>query len=191
MSTVPTVKTRRLLLRGQRPDDTEELMAAYANDSYARFITLERRGLSRIEAWRPIALMAGGWAASGFGMWMVEERATGQPVGRVGPWNPEGWPVFEIGWSIFPAHHGKGYATEAAAAAMVWVHDLLDRDEVGHLIDPANPASEAVARNLGGEITGQFEFPNGVVASIWTTRWSAFLSSEAHRRYIAGRGATA
>ncbi|MGO4333335.1 GNAT family N-acetyltransferase [Labrys sp. KB_33_2] len=45
----------------------------------------------------------------------------GQWVGRVGPWQPEGWPGTEIGWALYRSHWGKGYATEAAARCVTWV----------------------------------------------------------------------
>jgi len=185
MTEIPTLHTERLILRAQRPDDTETLMAAFADDEFSRFITREGRGLSREEAWRPIALMAGSWAASGHGQFMVDERATGLPVGRLGPWNPEGWPDFEIGWSIFPEHQGKGYAVEGAAAAIIWSHEALGRQHVIHLIDPRNAASERVATVLGGEMTDEWVSPSGIEARIWTTRWDRFVETEAYRRHVA------
>ena len=185
MTVPPTLHTKRLILRAQRPDDTEALMAAFADDDYSRFITREQRGLSRLEAWRPIALVPGMWAANGYGQWMVEERATGLPVGRLGPWAPEGWPDFEIGWSIFPAHQGKGYAAEGAAAAMIWARETLGRDHVIHLIDPANIASEQVARKLGAAITGSWDTPLGGTVNIWTTRWESFTQTEVYANHMA------
>lgn len=180
MTDIPTLHTKRLRLRAQRPDDTEPLMAAFANDAFSRFITRERRGLTREEAWRPIAIVPGMWAANGYGQWMVEERGTGLPVGRLGPWQPEGWPDFEIGWSIFPEHQGKGYAVEGAAAALCWVRETLGRDHVIHLIDPANAASARVAEKLGAAVSGSWEIPGGGTANIWTTRWESFTETEAY-----------
>ena len=189
MSGVPTIETERLILRGQRPEDTEALMAAFADDDYSRFITREGRGLSREQAWRPIALVPGHWAVSGYGQWVVEERASGLPVGRLGPWHPAGWPDFEIGWSIFPGHQGKGYATEGSAAAFVWVHETLGRDHVIHLIDPENGASERVARALGAEKTGTWDSPLGQGVNVWTTRWERFTATDAYRRHVAAAAA--
>lgn len=183
MREIPTLHTRRLTLRAQRPSDTEPLTAAFADDGFSRFITREQRGLSRREAWRLVALPPGMWSANGYGQWMVEERATGQPVGRLGPWQPEGWPDFEIGWSIFPGHQGKGYAVEGAAAAMVWVRETLGRDHVIHLIDPANIASERVAARLGAELTGSWRIPDADPVNIWTTRWERFTQTEAYANH--------
>ena len=40
--------------------------------------------LSRDESWRNMALVLGHWQLRGFGLWAVEERATGLLAGRVG-----------------------------------------------------------------------------------------------------------
>jgi RimJ/RimL family protein N-acetyltransferase len=187
MTRIPTLRTKRLILRAQRPDDTEALMAAFGDDDFSRYITRERRALTRMEAWRPIALVPGMWTVNGYGQWMVEERATGLPVGRLGPWYPDGWPGFEIGWSIFPGHQGKGYAVEGTVAAMIWVHEALGRDEVIHLIDPANAASEKVATRLGARLASTWDVPGGGVANIWSSRWEKFTKTEAYTNHLAGR----
>jgi RimJ/RimL family protein N-acetyltransferase len=185
MTEIPTLRTARLLLRPQQSGDTEPLMTAFADDGFSRFITRERRGLTRAEAWRPIALVPGSWVVNGYGQWMAEERETGLPVGRLGPWHPEGWPDFEIGWSIFPQHQGKGYAVEGAAAALVWVREALGRDHVIHLIDPANTASEKVAAKLGATITGTWQIPDAGSVNIWTTRWESFTQTEGYANQLA------
>ncbi len=185
MTEVPVLHTPRMLLRGQRPDDTEPLMAAFADEGYARFITREHRPLTREEAWRPIATVPGMWAVSGYGQWIAEERDSGLAVGRLGPWQPEGWPDFEIGWTIFPQHQGKGYAVEGAAAAFVWAHEALGRDHAIHLIDPANVASERVAQKLGAAITGSWDIPGGGgPVNIWTTRWKSFTQTEVYANHL-------
>ena len=184
---VPILHTPRLILRDHRPADTDAMMRAYADEDFSRFITRQSRALSRAEAWWAISMVAGSWATSGFGMWNAEERSSGELVGRLGPWSPEGWPGFEIGWAIFPGHQGKGYAVEGAAAAFSWAHQALGRDEVIHLIDPLNAASERVARALGGEVTGSWESPLGEV-NVWTTRWDKFATTPAfarHREFLA------
>lgn len=186
MSAIPTLRTARLLLRAQRPGDTEPLMAAFADDDFSRFITREKRGLDRVEAWRLVALVAGSWAAMGYGQWIVEERASGLAVGRIGPWAPEGWPDFEIGWSIFPPHQGRGYALEGAAAAMVWAHEALGRDHVIHLIDPRNIASERVAAALGARRSGTWAVPTGESVPVWTTHWKNFMETAAYKNHQSG-----
>ena len=79
----------------------------------------------------------------------VIEKATGRWVGRVGPWQPEGWPGTEVGWSIAREAWGRGYAPEAAAASTDWAFDHLGWSEVIHTIDPDNANSKTVAAKLG------------------------------------------
>ena len=64
--------------------------------------------------------MAGAWAIQGFAMFSVIEKVSGRWIGRIGPWQPEGWPGTEIGWGIVRDRCGFGYATEAAAATIDW-----------------------------------------------------------------------
>nr|MDQ4088262.1 GNAT family N-acetyltransferase [Pseudomonadota bacterium] len=106
-------------------------------------------------------------------------------VGRIGPWAPPGWPDFEIGWAVFPEHQGKGFATEGAAAAVVWACKALGRDYVIHLIDPANAPSERVATALGAEVTGTWDSPLAHGAKVWTTRWERFVATPAYQRHVA------
>ncbi len=72
---------------------------------------------------------------------------------------PEDWPGAEVGWGIATAHWNKGFATEAATAAMDWVFRALRWNEVIHVIDPDNTASIAVARKLGSRNRGAGRLP--------------------------------
>src|SRR5690606_24170292 len=76
-------------------------------------------------------------------------KATGRWVGRLGPWQPEGWPGTEVGWSIAREHWGKGFAPEGATAAVDWAFDQLGWSEVIHTIDEDNRNSKTVAAKLG------------------------------------------
>jgi RimJ/RimL family protein N-acetyltransferase len=101
------------------------------------------------QAWRGFMAVAGSWTLLGYGMFSVLERTTGKWIGRVGPWNPEGWPGPEVGWALRKEAWGHGYATEAAATAMNWAFGELGWPEIVHLIEPSNPKSAAVAQRLG------------------------------------------
>jgi RimJ/RimL family protein N-acetyltransferase len=117
-----------------------------------------------------MATMAGSWVLKGFGMFSVIEKESGRWVGRLGPWQPEGWPGTEVGWGIARAHWGKGYATEGASAAVDWAFETLGWSEVIHCVDAANRGSIAVAERLGsvhrgsGILPPPFAFP----VEIWS-----------------------
>ena len=79
----------------------------------------------------------------------MEERATGALVGRIGFFEPEGWPGFELGWMLRRDAWGKGYATEGARRALAHAFTELGRDHVISLILPGNDPSIRVAERLG------------------------------------------
>ena len=116
-----------------------------------------RTQLTRMEAWRHLATMVGHWHLRGFGMWGVEELATGRLVGRVGFHEPDGWPAFELGWTLGRAAWGKGYATEAAKRCLEYAFHEMDREHVISLIDPENVASIKVAERIGETLEGEAE----------------------------------
>jgi RimJ/RimL family protein N-acetyltransferase len=92
-------------------------------------------------------------------MFSVLEKPGGRWLGQAGPWKPDGWPGNEVGWSFHPDAWGKGYATEAAVAAIDWAFDNLGWDAVIHCIDPANAPSQALARRLGSRNQGPGKMP--------------------------------
>ena len=102
-----------------------------------------------------MAYLVGHWVLRGHGVWAVEERGGGQLVGRVGLLFPEGWPGLEVGWLIARPHWGKGYATEAARAAMDWARAELDATHLISLIADDNERSERVAQKLGMAVEGR------------------------------------
>lgn len=183
---IPMLTTERLILRAHRADDFEPYAAMMADPGVARFLTMDGQPQSRADAWRALAAIIGCWTLRGFGMWAVEERATRRYVGRVGPWQPEGWPGFEIGWGTVPEAQGKGYATEAAVAAAAWSFATLGVDRILHIIRPDNGPSQAVAKKLGGRIVAQWDAPWGATCDLWVTDRHAFEASPAHARHIGG-----
>src|SRR5262245_60510221 len=120
---IPCLETERLLLRGCRESDFDAYAAIMADPEVMR--TLTGTPLPRWEAWRSFAAWAGHWALRGYGMWAVEEKASGQFIGRAGLQYPEGWPGREVGWTIARGHWGRGYATEAGRASVRHAFEVL------------------------------------------------------------------
>jgi len=145
----PRLDTPRLILRSMEPADFDAFAAMMADQEVARFITLDQKAQDRMDAWRTMAYAMGHWLMRGFGMWAVVEKASGRFIGRVGPNYPEGWPDREIGWALAREDWGKGYATEAAGAAMEYEFAVLRWPRAISIIHPENTRSAAVARRLG------------------------------------------
>ncbi len=118
----------------------------------------------RSVAWRGFLSAAGAWAIQGFGMFSVEEKATGRWLGRVGPIHPEGWPGTEVGWGLTRDAWGRGYGLEAATAAMDWVVDTLGWTDIIHCIDSENMASRRLAERLGSSVLRVARLPAPIEA---------------------------
>jgi len=155
------IETERLILRQIDPDrDFEAWAKAMADENTVRY--LGTKPMNRAESWRSMAMAIGHWAVRGYGFFSLEHRETGDWVGRVGPWFPEGWPAPEVGWTISPDHLRKGYATEAAVASIRYAFDVLRWPQVIHVIMEGNEASIAVARKVGSSLVREQEGLPGV-----------------------------
>jgi RimJ/RimL family protein N-acetyltransferase len=157
MSNGPFLMTERLILRPPSAEDFEGWAAFHADAETMRFLGGVQ---ARAESWRGLCAMSGAWTIKGFAMFSLVRRDTGEWIGRVGPWQPEGWPGTEVGWGVSRQHAGHGYAHEAAVAAIDFGFDVLGWDNVIHIIDPENTASITLAERLGSVNQGPTKMPD-------------------------------
>jgi RimJ/RimL family protein N-acetyltransferase len=89
----------------------------------------------------------------GFGPWAVEVPGVAAFIGYVGLMVPRFeapfTPCVEIGWRLARAYWGRGYATEAARAALAFGFDELHLDEIVSFTVPGNARSRRVMERLG------------------------------------------
>ena len=146
LTAAPTLETRNLILRSHEARDIEPMIA---------FLTDPVRSAgfggydNRHDAWRWCMLSVGHWHLHGYGYFTIEDKASGQPAGITGIWNPDGWPEPEIGWVVFDGFEGRGIAFEAAARARQWAYDDLGLTTLSSNIVPGNTRSIALAERLG------------------------------------------
>ena len=170
-----TLRTERLVLRMLREDDLNEYAVMTADPEVTRHLG-DGSTLSRADAWRQMAMILGHWQLRGYGMWAVEEASTGRLAGRIGFFNPEGWPGFELGWTLAREFWGRGYATEGARRALEYGFNELGREHVISLIRPANLPSVRVAERLGErledtvELHGNPALVYGITREDWLAR---------------------
>jgi ribosomal-protein-alanine N-acetyltransferase len=160
---IPVLETERLILRAPCEDDFEAEAVFYASDA-SRFVGGPKKPH---ETWRSLAMMIGHWAMRGYGFWALEEKSTGDYLGRVGLWYPHGWYEREIGWSLMQGATGKGYATEAGQRARQHAYEILGWTTAISQIDPANEPSKAVARRLGATYETIYNDPEYGDIEIW------------------------
>ncbi len=150
---VPVLSSQRLILREPRLADF---------DSYAEFSASPRAGfvggpMDRAQAWRRFAAGLGHWILRGFGLWTIEDKATGAVAGRTGLILHEGWPETELGWQIYDGFEGQGYAHEAATLARDHAIRVMGLPPMISLIAPANSRSRRLAERMGAHIEREAE----------------------------------
>jgi RimJ/RimL family protein N-acetyltransferase len=151
-----TLQSDRLILRMLRESDFDSYAEMCADPEVMRYIG-DGQPLLRPMAWRRLAMMVGHWSLRGYGLWAAEERSSGVLAGQIGFWNPEGWPGFELGWTLHRSFWGRGYATLGARMALQFAFSQLGQPHVISLIHPENAASIRVAQRLGERLVGSTE----------------------------------
>ena len=142
----PTLNTPRLTLRMPVLADFGPRAHFYASERSV----WEGGPFDRRAAWRVFASEVGQWPLMGFGPFSVDDSASGDYLGEVGIYQPEGYPEPELGWFTTPQAEGKGVAFEAARAVMIWARNTFGWDHLVNYIDPGNQRSIALALRLGG-----------------------------------------
>ena len=140
---IPTLHTDRLTLRPYHRSDFDAYAAFYGSDRTAHI----GGPLSRKAAWALFAADAGHWQLCGFGWWMITYDDA--PVGVCGLHHPPHQAEREIGWSLFEGGEGRGFASEAAKAALDWGWKHDPDSSIVSYIDRGNASSIRLAEKLG------------------------------------------
>lgn len=150
---IPVIQTPRLTLRGHRIGDFQECAAMWSDPIVTKYTIGSPSPANR--TWGRMMTYVGHWELLGFGYWAIEENISKKFIGELGfadfkrDISPSIEGVPEIGWA-FAAHcHGKGYATEALKAALVWGDQNLNTPRTVCLIHGENTASFRLAEKSG------------------------------------------
>ena len=156
------LETERLVLRPPTVEDADALEPVFGDAEVMRFVAAGRP-LARPELEALVARMVERFATDGFGQFVVQRRADGHVVGRVGllPLDPQTWEAgtavalgaraeLEIGWTLARAEWGHGYAFEAASAVRAFAAETLGRSRLVSIVQNGNDRSVRLVERLGG-----------------------------------------
>ncbi len=153
-------ETERLRLRQWTPVDRDPFAALNADPRVMEFLPAP---LSRAESDAMADRCQSLIEERGWGFWAVELKSTSEFIGFVGLHTPSAelpfCPCVEVGWRLAFRHWGKGYASEAASAALRVGFDLLGLKEIVSFATVGNLRSRAVMERLGMRESGTFEHP--------------------------------
>jgi [ribosomal protein S5]-alanine N-acetyltransferase len=151
------IETERLVLRRFEARDWQALARFYTDDQVMRFM-LPGRGLPREQAQERaksnIHNFNDHWARRGYGVWAVQDRASGRLLGQCGlRWVPEAEQT-ELLYLLAKTAWGRGLASEAGQATLRDGFGRIGFDQLIALTAPENRGSQRVLAKLGFNYTG-------------------------------------
>ena len=142
------LETDRLILRRLSLEDAEFILRLLNEPSWLQFIG--DKGVRSLEDARSYILQGPleMYSRLGFGLYLVELRNEGLPIGMCGLIKRDSLPDVDIGFAFLPAYWAKGYAYEAASAVMAHGKELgLNR--IVAITSPDNDSSARLLEKLG------------------------------------------
>jgi RimJ/RimL family protein N-acetyltransferase len=106
----------------------------------------------------------------GFGLYTVELKAGGIPVGMCGFVKREGLPNPDLGFAFLPRFEKNGYGFESAAAVMKYGREALKFDEIMAITTLDNDASGRLLAKVGFKFDKRFEMPDGEVLNLYSSK---------------------
>ena len=115
--------------------------------------------LSREESEAQVSRFVRHWEERGYGLWAVEEKASGAFAGFVGLVHQEDWPEgdheTEVGWRLGRSFWGRGLATEGALASVRYGFEELGLERIISIAVPENRGSRRVMEKAGLTLRGE------------------------------------
>lgn len=144
----PILITERLILRKMKQEDASHLLQIFSDPEAMRYYP-STKNENETREW--INWTLNNYVNYGVGLWIVEDKATGDFLGQCGivPQEVDGEIKMEIGYLFVRRAWGKGYATEAATACKKFGFEQLNESEMISLVDVHNIPSAKVAERIG------------------------------------------
>ena len=143
------LETERLVLRRVGVDDAEFILEVLNEPSFVE--NIGDRNVRTVEQARAYIAdrFVGSYERHGFGMYLVEAKEDGAPLGICGLVKRDSLEDVDVGYAFVPRHWGKGYAVESASAVLEYARESLGIPRVVAITKPDNEASIRVLEKIG------------------------------------------
>ena len=141
-------ETPRLRGRRWRVQDFDALVAVYGDSQVVRWVA-DGRPLTaqRVREW--MAITDDNYRTRGYGMFALEDRATGEVVGFCGLVHPAGQVEPEVKYAFRRSHWGRGLASEAVPALLAYGARCHGLARIVATVSPEHVASHRVLLKAG------------------------------------------
>jgi ribosomal-protein-alanine N-acetyltransferase len=141
-----SLETSRLLLRPLAATDEDNLFALFNDPDVMRFLgpLIPREKTATI-----LQTALAHWQQRGYGIWAVQDKASGKFVGRLGLRFLDDIGETELLYTLNKEFWGRGLATEAGAAALAFGFGRAGLGRIIALARPDNVGSWRVMEKLG------------------------------------------
>jgi len=89
------------------------------------------------------------YARLGYGLFRVELKSDGTPIGLCGLVKRDSLPEVDLGFAFLARHRGQGYAQEAAAATLAHARNAYGLQRILAIVSPGNGRSIRLLQKLG------------------------------------------
>ena len=151
---IPTVTTRRLVLRGFAEQDAQPLWRILGEDGVLRYFpSSSPPALERVQ--NMLARQLAHWKEYGYGRWAVVPRTEQTCIGWAGlEYLPE-MNEAEVAYLLGKDYWGLGLATEAALASVQYGFETVGLARIVGIVHVENGASRRVLEKLGLSLLDQ------------------------------------
>jgi RimJ/RimL family protein N-acetyltransferase len=141
--------TERLVLREATTADDTFILELVNDPDFLR--NIGDRGVRTLEDARRYVLdgPVASYAKHGFGMWVVELREDGCPIGLCGFVKRDWLDDVDIGFAFLPQYRARGYAYESASAVKAYGCEVLRLQRIAAIVSPDNDDSIRLIEKLG------------------------------------------
>jgi len=142
-------QTERLLLRWLDPGDSAFILELVNDPSWMRYIG--DKGVKTIQDAKryiengPVEM----YQRLGFGLYMVDLKENGVPIGICGLIKRDALPDVDLGFAFLPRFWGNGYAFESASAVMSYGREALGLSRIVAILSQDNHRSAKLLEKLG------------------------------------------